>query len=105
LSTPSASPNLKIVVMMILRVSCAAALQLRARLGLHQVGDVGGVEGGADLRVQVDAVDHDEHGGVAQRGLQRSFCAAKTISSDLPEPWKCQISPLRGLRRPALAAR
>jgi hypothetical protein len=52
------------------RVLVQQALQFRARLGLDQVRDVGGVEGGADLRVQVDAIDHDQHGGVAERGLQ-----------------------------------
>lgn len=62
---------------------------------LNQVGDVAGVEGGADLRVQVDAIHHDEDGGVLQAGLQtRSFCAAKTMSSDLRAPLKMPDQPL-----------
>lgn len=32
----------------------------------HHVGDIRRVEGGADLRVEVDAVHHDEHRGIAQ---------------------------------------
>ena len=44
-STPSASPNLKIVVMMILRTSCRSSVCSSARrVGLHQVRHVGGVE-------------------------------------------------------------
>ena len=83
--------------MMILRASWREQVSSSlARLGLDQVGDVGGVEGGADLGVEVDAVDHDEHRRVPQRRLQAQLRAAKTISSDLPEPWKCQIRPLRG---------
>jgi len=70
--------------------------KLRAFLGLDQVGDVGAVEGGADLGVEVDAIDHDQHGRVLSLGCRRSFCAANTISRDLPEPWKCQIRPFFG---------
>ena len=36
--------------------------------------------------------------GFLSAGCSRSFWAAKTISSDLPDPWKCQISPF--LMRP-----
>ena len=97
LRTPSASPNLKIVVMMILRTSCASSCcSFVAGFGLLQIGDVGGVEGAGDLGVEVDAVHHDQHRGVLQAGCRRSFCAANTISSDLPEPWKCQIRPFLG---------
>jgi hypothetical protein len=52
--------------------------------GLHQVRHVRRVEGGADLRVEVDAVHHDHDRGIAQLGCMRSFCAAKTISRILP---------------------
>ena len=31
--------------------------------------------------------------GLFNAASRRSFCAAKTINSDLPEPWKCQIRP------------
>ena len=34
--------------------------------------------------------------GFLSFGCSRSFCAANTISSDLPEPWKCQIRPFFG---------
>ena len=35
--------------------------------------------------------------GFFSTGCRRSLRAANSISSDLPEPWKCQIRPLRGL--------
>ena len=41
-------------------------LQLPAAVGGHQVGHVGGVERAGDLGVEVDPVDHDQHGRVAQ---------------------------------------
>ena len=41
-------------------------LQLLPRGHAHHVRHVGGVEGGGDLSVEVDAVHHDYHGGVAQ---------------------------------------
>ena len=31
--------------------------------------------------------------GASSSGVLRSFCAANTMSSDFPDPWKCQISP------------
>ena len=34
--------------------------------------------------------------GFLSAGCRRSFRAAKSISSDLPEPWKCQIRPFFG---------
>jgi len=34
--------------------------------------------------------------GLPSLGCRRSFCAAKTISSDLPLPWKCQMRPFFG---------
>ena len=78
LSTPSASANLKMVVMMILRVSWRSRVSSScARFGFDQVGDIGGVEGGADLGVQVDAVDDDQHGGIAQGGLQAQLLGGK----------------------------
>jgi hypothetical protein len=51
------------------RILAQQPLQFLARFGLDQIGDIGGMEGSADLGIQVDAVDHDQHGGVAQRGL------------------------------------
>ena len=61
LGTPSASPNLKIVVMMIFRSSARATA---AAGGLYQIGRVGSIEGARYLRIEVDAVDNDHHGGV-----------------------------------------
>ena len=34
--------------------------------------------------------------GAFSTSWRRSFWAANTINHDLPEPWKCQIKPLRG---------
>ena len=45
-------------------------LQLLAAVGLDQVRHVGGVEGARDLGVEVDAVDHDQHGRVPERRMQ-----------------------------------
>ena len=97
-SLPPASPNLWMVVMSTLRTSCAEQrLQLLPRRHADHVRHVGRVERGGDLRVEVDAVHHDDHRRVAQlRDACRSFCAANTISSDLPLPWKCQIRPFFG---------
>ena len=39
-------------------------LQLIAALGGDQVGHIGGVEGGRDLRVEIDPIDDDQHGRV-----------------------------------------
>jgi hypothetical protein len=33
--------------------------------------------------------------GLPKAGCILSFCEAKTINRDLPEPWKCQIRPFR----------
>ncbi len=33
--------------------------------------------------------------GARSAAWWRSFCAAKSIRYDLPEPWKCQTSPFR----------
>ena len=45
-------------------------LQLLPRGHADHVRHVGGVEGGGDLRVEVDAVHHDHHRGVAQLRVQ-----------------------------------
>ena len=45
------------------------AHQIGAGIALHQVGHIAGVEGAADLGVEVDAIDHDHHGGVAEHGM------------------------------------
>ena len=34
--------------------------------------------------------------GFLSSGIMRNFCAAKIISKDFPEPWKCQIRPFFG---------
>ncbi len=43
-------------------------LELRSRVGGDQPWDIGGVEGAGDLRVQIDAVDHDQDRRVGQLG-------------------------------------
>src|SRR5690606_33118907 len=48
-----------------------------AAVRFDQVGDVGSVEGGADLGVQVDAVDDDEHSGVTQGRLEAHLLRGK----------------------------
>ena len=45
-------------------------LQLLAGGHADHVGHVGGVEGGADLGVEIDAVHHDDDRGVAECGVQ-----------------------------------
>ena len=44
-----------------------------AGFGFDQVGNIGGVEGGADLRVEVEPVHHDDDGRVAQRACHAQF--------------------------------
>jgi len=55
------------------RVLFEQGFEFGAAFGFDEVGDVGGVEGGADLGVEVEAIHHDEDGGVAQAGLQAQF--------------------------------
>ena len=45
-------------------------LQLAAAVGLDEVRHVGGVEGARDLAVEVDPVDHDQHGRILERRVQ-----------------------------------
>lgn len=47
------------------RVLFEQGFEFGAGFGFDEVGDVGGVEGGADLRVEVEPVHHDDDGGVA----------------------------------------
>ena len=55
------------------RVLFEQGFEFGAAFGFDEVGDVGSVEGGADLRVEVEAVYDDEDGGVAQVWLQAQF--------------------------------
>ena len=50
-------------------VSRQQALQLLPGCRSDHVRDIGGVEGGGDLGVQVDAVHHDHHRGVAELAM------------------------------------
>jgi hypothetical protein len=70
-----------------------------AAFGFDQVGDVGGVEGGADLGVEVDAVNDDEHGRVAQGGLQAQFLGGKDHQQAFAGALEVPDEPLFG--RPA----
>ena len=92
-----ASPNLKIVVMMILRTSCASSccsfsrLSAFSRLGMSAPVKVPVIWLSRSMRsTTISTV------GFFKPACMRSFCAANTISSDLPEPWKCQIKPFLG---------
>ena len=94
---PVASPNLKIVVMMILRTSwasnCCSFSRLSAfsRLGMSAPVNVPVIWLSRSMRsTTISTV------GFFKPACMRSFCAAKTISRDLPEPWKCQIKPFLG---------
>ncbi len=86
------------------RVLAQQRFQLLADLGLDQVGDVGGVEGGADLGVQVDAVDHDQHGGVAQGRLQAQLLGGEDHQQRLARALEVPDQALCGASRPARAA-
>ncbi len=93
-STPSTSPNLWIVVIMIFRApwlrSVCSSLRESAETS----------PGTSDaLNVPVICVSRSMRSttirivGLVNSAIARSFSAVNTISSDLPEPWKCQMSP------------
>ncbi len=75
------------------RVLAQQLFQFGAALGLDQVGDVRGVKGGADLRVQVDAVHHDQHGRVLQRGLQTQLLRGKDHEQRFARPLEVPDQP------------
>ncbi len=106
LSTPSASPNLKMVVMMILRVSCLSSFCRSSRVSAFtRFGHVGGVEGGADLRVEVDAVDDDDDRRVAELGLQPELLRGEHHEQRLARALEVPDEALARLARRARAAR
>ena len=75
---PPASANLWMVVMSTLRTSCASSVCSSCRVAhADHVRHVGGVEGGGDLRVEVDAVHHDHHRGVAQPRVHAQLLRGK----------------------------
>lgn len=49
-----------------------------------------------NLRFQIESVVDDNYRRIFQFFVRPQFWAAKTISKDLPLPWKCHINPLRG---------
>jgi hypothetical protein len=59
-----------------------------------RVGGAGGLEGLADLVVQLLAVGHD-HEGPLPSTLRSTFCVKNTIDRLLPEPCVCQNTPSR----------
>ena len=80
-------------------LAAVLAQQLRqflARLRLNQIGNVGGVEGGADLRVQVDAVHGDDHGGVAQARLHAQLLRGEDHEQRFARPLKMPDQPFLG---------
>ncbi len=76
------------------RVLAQQLLQLGAGLRLDQVGDVRGVERGADLRIQVDAVHDDDHGGRTQSRLQPQLLRGEDHEQRLARPLKVPDQPL-----------
>ncbi len=97
-SLPPASANLWIVVISTLRTSWPEQF-LQLLPGIATPTMFGTSEA---LKVAVICVSRSMRSttiitvGLPSCGCSRSFCAAKTISSDLPLPWKCQISPFLG---------
>ena len=92
------SLNLKIVVMRIFRISLDNAVErsfMESTLYVFGISDTANVpdicESNSTLSTTTITV------GFFSSGSIRSFCAAKTISNDLPEPWKCQMRPFFGL--------
>ena len=68
-----------------------------AAFGLDQVGDVGGIEGGADLGVQVDAVHHDQHGRVVQGSLQAQLLGGEDHQQRLARALEVPDQALAGI--------
>ena len=67
-------------MMITLRASRARDSEIPpGRCGDH-VRHVGGVERGGDLGVEIDAVDHDDHRGIAELGMRGGACAPRTPS-------------------------
>ena len=87
LSTPPASANLKMVVMMILRVSWRKSWASSSRdsalirLGMSEAWKVALIWASRSSRSTTIST-----AGLRRAGWRRSFWAAKTISSDLPDP-------------------
>ena len=100
LSLPPASPNLWMVVISTLRTSCPSSSCNSWRLATPTM-----LGTSAALKVALIWVSRSIRSttmitvGLPSRGCSRSFCAAKTISSDLPLPWKCQMRPFFGYPR------
>ena len=86
-----------IVVISTLRTSCPSSVCSSCRVATPTMFGTS-----AALKVAVICVSRSMRSttmmtvGLPSFGCIRSFCAAKTISSDLPLPWKCQIRPFFG---------
>ena len=69
-------------------------LQLIAALGGDQVGHIGGVEGGRDLRVEIDPIDDDQHGRVSQADRAGAASARRRPSAAIcPIPENARSGP------------
>ena len=69
-------------------------LQFQARGHAHHVRHVGGIEGGGDLCVQVDAVHHNQYGGIAQFRVHPQFQRGKDHQQRLAAALKMPNQPL-----------
>ncbi|CAM5229656.1 hypothetical protein STANM309S_06635 [Streptomyces tanashiensis] len=93
-NTPGASPNLWIVVMMIFRApaarsSCSSLRDsVETRFGTSEALNVAVIWVSRSIRSTTMITV-----GEVSPAVARNFCAVNTISSDFPDPWKCQISP------------
>ena len=94
LNTVLTSPNLKMVVIIILRwsprknSSSFSLLVAEKRFGISARVKSPVIWSSRSTRSSTITTV-----GLCSSGMLRSFCAANTISHDLPLPWKCQISP------------
>ena len=52
-------------------------LQLGTSVGLDEIGYVGSVKGCRDLGVEVDAVDHDDHGRILECRVQAQLASGE----------------------------
>ena len=68
-----------------------------AGLGFDEVGDIGGVECGADLGVEVNPIDDDQHGGVVQGRVEAQFLGGKDHQQAFARTLKMPDQSLFGL--------
>ena len=69
------------------------------RFRLHQIGNIGGVKGGADLGVQVNAIYGDDDGGVFEIPLHPQLLGGKDHEQRFARALKMPDQPLFGVAR------